>query len=291
MNGRKVIVAEPHGFCAGVQRAIDAIETALRRYRPPIYCLHEVVHNRQVVEDLSAKGVCFVEDVDDVPENSILLFSAHGVSPVVRQAAERKGLKVIDATCPFVSRVHEEVLRYAAAGSTVLVIGDGSHDEVVGMVGEAPESVVVVENEEDARRAEVRDPDRVGVVCQTTLSPECADKIIGILRSRFPRVSASNTRDICYATRNRQRAVQALAEFADLILVLGSPNSANTRRLVEVSGSAGCRALMISDLKALEGVSLEGVRVLGLTSGASTPETFLHGALERIRASGFDVQK
>lgn len=287
MRDRKIIIANPHGFCQGVRRAIDTAEAALKRFEPPLYCLHEIVHNGQVVDELTEKGVRFVRDLNEVPERSNLLFSAHGVSPAVRNAAERKRLKIIDATCPFVSKVHMEARRFAGAGCSVVIIGHRSHEEVIGVAGEAPGNVEVVENEEEASRIQPPDPEKIGVVCQTTLSVSYANRIIGILRSRFPLLRTPPISDICYATQNRQRAVRAIAKKADMILVLGSRTSANTRRLAEVAESSGCVASLIDTSERLKNLDLSGIKVLGLTSGASTPESFVQAAVEYLRTRGF----
>ncbi len=286
---KRIIIANPHGFCSGVRRAVETIEEALSLHKPPLYCLHEIVHNRQVVADLSSRGVIFVSSLDDVPESAALLFSAHGVSPAVRLAATAKKSKIIDATCPFVLKVHEEVRRFAESGCTVFVVGQARHDEVVGVAGEAPDRVTVIENEADAKRVTARDPDRVAVVCQTTLSAVFSDRITSILQSRFPELRMPAKSDVCYATQDRQRAAQALAKVAELILVLGSRNSANTRRLAEVAGAAGCRAVQVSDIIEIDNIPLGPVCDLGITSGASTPEFFLQSVIKELVSMGFET--
>ena len=288
MKHGRIVIADPHGFCSGVHRAIETIEAALKVCPLPVYCLHEIVHNSQVVSDLSARGVRFVEDLNKIPDGATLLFSAHGVSPEIKAAAESKGLNIIDATCPFVAKVHSEARRFAEEGRTVFIVGQKHHDEVIGVAGEARGKVEIVENEEQARRVMAPNPDRVGVVCQTTLSASFADAIVDILRSRFPFLKTPDKNDICYATRNRQQAALALAKIADLILVLGSPNSANTRRLAEVAEGAGCRTMRVGSPDELEHIPLRGIGTIGITSGASTPEFFLAQAMDRLRALGFD---
>ncbi len=288
---KQIIIANPHGFCTGVRRAVETIENALNLHKPPLYCLHEIVHNHQVVEDLSSKGIHFVETLSDVPDKSTLLFSAHGVAPDIRRAASSKNLNIIDATCPFVAKVHAEVKRFAKSGCTIFVVGRASHDEVVGVAGEAPDRVVIIENEKDAQRAVVPDPQLVSVVCQTTLSAAYAEKITGILKARFPNLRVPSKSDVCYATQDRQRAVQALAQAADLILILGSRNSANTRRLAEVAEGAGCRAILVSDIAELKGVQLRAIYTLGITSGASTPESFMQSVLKELISRGFETIK
>jgi 4-hydroxy-3-methylbut-2-enyl diphosphate reductase len=288
MNSKRVIVVNPHGFCPGVARAIETIETALRLCPAPVYCFNEIVHNQQIVNDLARRGVRFVKDLRGVPEGSTILFSAHGVSPSVRDEARQKNLRVIDATCPFVSKVHAEVRRYAREGYTVLFIGHWNHEEVIGVAGEAPDHVIVLETEEEARRAQPPDPTRVAVVTQTTLSVDKTRGITDILKSRFPPLRSPPQSDICYATQNRQRAVQALAGRVDLILVLGSKLSSNSHRLVEVGTAAGCRCVLISDLAELPSADLSAVDAVGITSGASTPELFLDQVLKDLAARGFD---
>ena len=288
MNHKCVIIASPHGFCAGVRRAVEITEATLQEFPPPIYCLHELVHNRQVVEDLAGRGVVFVRTIGEVPRGATVLFSAHGVSPAIRLEAERAGLRVIDATCPFVTKVHAEVRRYAAEGYTILLIGHPDHDEVAGVVGEAPDHVVVIQNVEDAAALGVPAPDRVAVVTQTTLSVAETERVMEVLRARFPRLRTPAKSDICYATTNRQRAVEAVAAVADAVLVLGSENSSNSKRLVEVARSAGVEAFLISTLAALEPLSMGRVRTVGVTAGASTPESFVHDVVSRLRARGFD---
>ena len=288
MTARKrLVVACPHGFCAGVRRAVDAVEAALRNFPPPVYCFNEIVHNRRIVDDLAGRGVVFVRDVADVPEGAVLLFSAHGVTPAVRAAAGRRGLTVVDATCPFVTKVHSEVKRFAARGYGIVLIGKRGHDEVVGVAGEASEHVTVVESVDDACRLAVPDPSRVAVVTQTTLSVDETEAVMRVLRERFPALEIPAGSDICYATTNRQEAVRRVAAVTDRILVLGAHNSSNTNRLVEVARRAGTPADLVCDLDELAAVPLDEVRAVGVTAGASTPQPFVDRVLERLRAQGF----
>lgn len=285
--GRRIVLVSPHGFCAGVERAISMAEGLVSRGRQPVYCLHQLVHNAEVIERLGRQGMVFVSDVQDVPAGATLLFSAHGVAPAVRAAAAARGLRIVDATCPFVAKVHAEVRRAAATGETVLLIGHRRHEEVIGVAGEAPERVQVIETPEEAAAVAVPDPGAVTVVSQTTLAPADTERVIATLRSRFPRLRAPAESDICYATRNRQLAVKRFAAEADFFIVLGSANSSNSNRLVEVARSEGCPAALVSRLDQLGGLPLEHVRVLGLTAGASTPEPTVEAAIERLRPLGF----
>jgi 4-hydroxy-3-methylbut-2-enyl diphosphate reductase len=287
MSRKRIVVAVPHGFCAGVRHAVDIAETALRVFGPPIYCLNELVHNRQVVDGLAARGMRFVTDIRDVPRGARVLLSAHGVAPEVKRLAAERGLDVLDATCPFVNKVHAEVRRYAREGRTILLIGHAAHDEIVGVRGEAPERVVVIESAGQARSAAVPDPARVAAVTQTTLSVDETARTLLILRERFPALRTPRESDVCFATQNRQKAALRLAEVADLILVLGSESSSNTRRLLEVARSGGRPAFLVSSMASLDAVRLDGVETVGLTAGASTPEPFVREVLERLRAAGF----
>lgn len=284
---RRILLAFPHGFCAGVQRAVETIHAALQRFPPPIYCYNEIVHNRIVVDDLARRGVVFVDEVDPVPPGSVLLLSAHGVAPEVRRQAEERRLLVIDATCPFVGKVHTEVRRYAGEGHTVVLIGKRGHDEVVGVAGEAPEHVVVIESVGDAERLEVPDPERIAAVTQTTLSVEETETVLAVLRRRFPRLVTPLKSDVCYATTNRQFAVREIARRAGFVLVLGARNSSNSNRLVEVAEHVGARAFLVPDLAALAAVPVRETDTVGVTAGASTPESFVGEALAALRAQGF----
>jgi 4-hydroxy-3-methylbut-2-enyl diphosphate reductase len=288
MSTQQAMVAFPRGFCAGVRRAVDAVEAALLRFPTPIYCFHEIVHNRQVVDRLSAKGVVFVHDLDEVPSGGVVLFSAHGVTPQLRADAQQRGLTVIDATCPFVAKVHAEVKRFAQDGYTIVLIGKRGHEEVVGVAGEAPEHVVVVEDPGEARTVDVADPLRVAVVMQTTLSQAEAGEVLGALRHRFPGLKTPPNSDICYATTNRQEAVRQLSEKVERVLVLGARNSANTNRLVEVARKAGTIAELLPDMDSLEKVDFAGVKRVGVTAGASTPESFLDAVMAALAGRGFE---
>jgi 4-hydroxy-3-methylbut-2-enyl diphosphate reductase len=287
MDNKRIIIVHPHGFCSGVARAIAAAETALEHHGAPIYGLHEIVHNEQVTGGLVARGLHVVERLADVPPGAVVLLSAHGVAPAVRTEARARNLRLIDATCPFVAKVHREVLRFVADGCTVVCIGHRTHAEVVGIAGEAPDRVVVVESLAEARAVQPPDPDRVAVVSQTTLSPETADSIRALLRERFPRLRQPPREDICYATRNRQQAVRTLAQQADQVLVLGSANSSNTRRLVETAQQAGGRAHLVGSCADLARIPIEEARVLGIASGASTPESFITEVLSALAGRGF----
>lgn len=287
MSAKRIIVAHPHGFCSGVARAVATAEAALARCDGPIYGLHEIVHNAQVTGWLAARGMRFVESMTDVPSGAVVLLSAHGVAPNVRAEARARRLRVIDATCPFVAKVHLEVLRFVADGCTVICIGHRTHAEVKGIAGEAPDHVLVVETEEEARVAQPPDHEKVAVVSQTTLTPETADAIREVLRARFPRLRQPTREDVCYATRNRQQAVRTLAAQVEQVLVLGSPESSNTRRMVETVRHIGGQAHLIGTRADLAAVPLEQVHVLGVASGASTPESFFEEVLADLAARGF----
>ena len=271
MSPRTVLLASPRAFCAGVERAIEIVELALVRYGAPVYVRRQIVHNTHVVAELETKGAVFVSELDAVPDGACVVFSAHGVAPQVRDDAARRGLDVIDATCPLVAKVHGQVRRFAAAGDTVVLIGHAGHDEVTGTMGEAPASIVLVESETDAATVTVPDPERVSYVTQTTLSVSETERIIAVLRERFPRLRGPAVEDICYATSNRQSALARVAHRAQLVLVVGSANSSNSRRLVELADGAGAEARLIEDVDDIDLRWLEGVSVVGLTAGASAP--------------------
>jgi 4-hydroxy-3-methylbut-2-en-1-yl diphosphate reductase len=270
-GSREVLLAAPRSFCAGVARAIDTVEAALRRYGPPVYVRHQIVHNAHVVRDLQDRGAVFVDDVDQVPEGSVLVFSAHGVAPTVRRDAVARTPTVIDATCPLVTKVHTEIRRYARRGNIVFLIGHPDHEEVQGSRDEAPDDVIVVPDVETARRVEPRDPLQVAYTMQTTLAVDEAEQIAAVLRERFPQLSAPRTDDICYATTNRQSAVRAIAREVDLVLVVGSPNSSNSVRLVEVAQREGVPAYLIDDSSDIDLRWLAGRTRVGITAGASAP--------------------
>jgi 4-hydroxy-3-methylbut-2-en-1-yl diphosphate reductase len=282
----QVILAQPRGFCAGVERAIEIVERALTLYGPPIYVRHEIVHNGHVVDRLRAKGVLFVEDVDEVPPGSITIFSAHGVSSAVDVAARARGLRVIDATCPLVARVHLEGARYGRQGREVVLIGHAGHAEVEGTLGRLTGPVHLVASVEDVAGLKVERPDHVAYITQTTLSVDDTRGIIDALKLRFPSIVGPNTDDICYATQNRQRAVLELAPKVDLVLVVGAANSSNSNRLREIAQSAGVPAHLIEDASALDPGWLDGVSTVGLTAGASAPEDLVQEVIATLKRRG-----
>ena len=292
---REVILAEPHGFCSGVRRAIEMAEKAVAASARPVYCLHELVHNRLVVDSLATAGMVFVDDLADVPDGGTVLFSAHGVPPEVRNAAAARGLRVIDATCVFVKRVHDAVRSLTAQGYHILLIGSRSHDEVVGVSGEAPESVTVVGTTAEAETAEVSDTEKVALLTQTTLADCQVEPILAILKRRFPSLVVPDKSGICGATTVRQAAVRQLAHKCPLILVLGSRNSANSNRLVDVARAEGARAELIPDIPALRAFVAGGlgdVSPIGVTAGASTPEHVVREAVDLLRdVSGGDEKE
>ncbi len=284
MTTHTLHLAAPRGFCAGVDRAIDIVDLALQVYGPPIYVRHEIVHNRHVVSDLRDKGAVFVDELSEVPEGSHVIFSAHGVSPAVRREAEARGLKSLDATCPLVTKVHLEALKYARDGYTIVLIGHRDHVEVQGTMGEAPEAIVLVETVAEAERLEVRDPARVAYITQTTLSVDDVRQIVGALKLRFPAIHEPAKDDICYATQNRQNAVKELARRCGLVLVVGAPASSNANRLVEVAAQHGARSYLIESAEDIQPEWITGD--LGITAGASTPEDIVQQCVERVCALG-----
>jgi 4-hydroxy-3-methylbut-2-enyl diphosphate reductase len=288
---QEIVLAGPRGFCAGVERAIEIVEQALDLVGAPIYVRREIVHNRHVVEALREQGAVFVDELDEVPSGATVIFSAHGVAPTVRRAAEARGLRVIDATCPLVTKVHMEAIRYAAEGRTIVLVGHADHDEVIGTTGEAPERIVVIDSVAAAERLEVEDPDRVAYLTQTTLSVDDTRAVIDVLRRRFPRIVGPSRDDICYATQNRQAAVKKLAAGVDLVLVLGAKNSSNAARLREVSAAGGTRAHLIDDVRDLRPEWFEGVRRVGVTAGASTPEFLVRELVDELRSRGTTVAR
>jgi len=281
---KRLVVVRPHGFCSGVARAVETAEAALTRYRgETVYCLNEIVHNQQVVSRLTSLGMVFVKSVNDVPEGSLLLFSAHGVAPdVVRHAVARR-VRVIDATCPFVTKVHAEVRRFAAQGACVICIGHSRHEEVAGVAGEAPEHVRVVESAQEAERLAIPSQASVAVVTQTTLGAAQVEAVMAVLLRRFPKLRLPSSTDVCYATRNRQQAVSVLARLCGKVLVLGSANSSNSQRLVETARAGGAEAVLISELGQLDRLELADAGSVGITSGASTPEPFLDEAVRTLQ--------
>jgi 4-hydroxy-3-methylbut-2-en-1-yl diphosphate reductase len=285
---RRLLLASPRGYCAGVERAVETVEQALAQHGPPVYVRRQIVHNAHVVDDLERRGAVFVESEEDVPPGSQLVFSAHGVAPAVRERAALRQLRTIDATCPLVAKVHAEARRYAAAGYTVILVGHANHEEVEGTLGEAPEATVVVETVAEAERVRVVDSARVAYVTQTTLSVDETDEIVATLRRRFPAIEGPQAGDICYATTNRQRAVKELAAGVDLVLVIGSRNSSNSNRLVETARAAGVEAHLIEDETGIDERWLEGAERVGLTSGASAPERLVMRVCDWFRARGVD---
>ena len=272
MPTMKILLANPRGFCAGVDMAIDTVEQTLELLGPPLYVYHEIVHNRHVVDDLRDKGVTFVDEIDEVPEGATVIFSAHGVSPAVRDRAKARHCQIIDATCPLVTKVHAEAIRYTKQGYHIVLVGHRGHDEVVGTTGEVPDNITVVESVEEVNQLDFTENDPVVYLTQTTLSMDDAQKIINALKQKLPQIKDPPSDDICYATTNRQRVVRALAPKADFTLVVGSANSSNSVRLMEISENAGTPAARIDDLRELDPGMLAGVQTLVLTSGASAPD-------------------
>jgi len=279
----KLILASPRGFCAGVNMAIESLDLALAEFGSPIYVYHEIVHNKYVVETFRDKGAVFVDDLDAVPEGSHLLFSAHGVSPEVRAVARRRNLVAIDATCPLVTKVHLEAIRYARQHYTIILIGHEGHDEVVGTMGEAPEAIVLVETTDDVDRLEFAPDARLAYLTQTTLSVDDANRIIRRLKERFPQIEGPPKEDICYATQNRQEAVHKLADEVDLVLVLGSQNSSNSQRLKEIALERGVPAHLIDGAADIDARWFEGVEIVLITAGASAPESVVEECVEYLR--------
>ena len=278
-----VILAQPRGFCAGVVRAIEAVEDSIARYGAPVYVRHEIVHNRHVVETLEAKGAVFVEELDEVPDGALTIFSAHGVARDVEIEARRRGLPVIDATCPLVAKVHKEGRRYRAQGRTVILIGHAGHPEVVGTLGQIDGGVVLVSSVEDVARLPFDPATPLAYVTQTTLSVDDTAGMIAALKARFGDIVGPDTRDICYATQNRQAAVRRLAAVADLVLVVGAANSSNSTRLAEVAREAGVVSHLVASERAVDPAWLEGVATVGITAGASAPEIIVQRVIARLR--------
>lgn len=281
-----LLLVKPRGFCAGVERAIEIVDIALKIYPPPVYVYHEIVHNTYVVKDLGNRGAIFVNSVAETPDNSVLIFSAHGVSPEVRNEAAAKNLRVIDATCPLVTKVHMEAILFAKQGKTIILVGHEGHDEVVGTMGEAPERIVLVDTPEDVEKLQIPNPDQVAVITQTTLSLDDTKDTIEAIKKKFPKVTFPAKEDICYATTNRQIAVKDIASHADLILVVGSENSSNSKRLAEVSKGKGVKAYLIDDVTKIETGWLEGVKTVGITAGASAPEHLVQEVVDYFRKLG-----
>lgn len=278
----EIILANPRGFCAGVERAIEIVERSLAKYGPPIYVRHEIVHNKHVVESLRAKGAIFVDEIDEVPDGAVTIFSAHGVAEKVEDAARTRNLPVIDATCPLVSKVHKEGQNHAAKDRQVILIGHRGHPEVEGTQGRIPGGVLLVSDPGDVEKLEVRDPDKLAYVTQTTLSVDETRSTINALKERFPKIVGPDVKDICYATQNRQQAVRELSKIVDLLLVVGAKNSSNSNRLAELGGENGTPSYLIDDASMIQDAWLEGVRKVGLSAGASAPEELVQGVVNRI---------
>jgi 4-hydroxy-3-methylbut-2-en-1-yl diphosphate reductase len=287
----EILLAGPRGFCAGVERAIDIVELALSVCRPPVYVRREIVHNRHVVESLRAKGAMFVDELSEVPDDATVIFSAHGISPAVREDALRRGLRVIDATCPLVTKVHLEAVRYAREGYSIVLIGHEDHDEVIGTLGEAPDRIVVIDSVAEVDALEVPNPDKIAYLTQTTLSVDDTRDVIEALRRKFPRIVGPSRDDICYATQNRQAAVKRLAGDVDVLLVIGAANSSNANRLVEVAKMAGTHAYLINDVSDIRAEWLAGATRVGITAGASTPEMLVAQAVDSLRGRDVSVRE
>ncbi|MDX2601040.1 4-hydroxy-3-methylbut-2-enyl diphosphate reductase [Streptomyces caniscabiei] len=286
---RRVLLAAPRGYCAGVDRAVIAVEKALEQYGAPIYVRHEIVHNKYVVQTLEKKGAIFVEQTEEVPEGNIVMFSAHGVAPTVHDEAARGKLATIDATCPLVTKVHKEAIRYAKEDFDILLIGHEGHEEVIGTSGEAPDHIQLVDGPEDVAKVEVRDPSKIVWLSQTTLSVDETMETVGALKEKFPLLVSPPSDDICYATQNRQLAVKQMGAQAELVIVVGSRNSSNSVRLVEVAKLAGSREAYLVDFASeIDEAWLEGVETVGVTSGASVPEVLVEEVLERLSQHGFE---
>ena len=288
---KKVLLASPRGFCAGVVRAVDIVKIALDTFTDPVYVRKEIIHNPHVVRELGEKGAIFVDRVEDVPEGGRVIFSAHGVSPEVREKATARSLDIIDATCPLVTKVHVEALRYAKKDYTIILIGHDGHDEVIGTMGEAPQHIRLVETIKDIEALEVEDPEKVAYITQTTLSLQDTREMVDALRRKIPSVKGPPSDDICYATENRQVAVRDLAELSDLILVVGAANSSNSVRLVEEAQRAGGPAYLVDDLGSIQDEWLEGVETLGLTSGASAPERLVQEIVTCFQNQGAKLEE
>jgi 4-hydroxy-3-methylbut-2-enyl diphosphate reductase len=285
---RRVLLASPRGFCAGVERAVDTVERALHLYGAPVYVRKQIVHNKHIVDDLERRGAIFVDTVADVPAGATLVFSAHGISPAVRNEAAERKLNTIDATCPLVTKVHTQARRYADAGYAIAFIGHAGHEEVEGTMGEAPEAITLVEDVGDARRVDLPTDRPLAYITQTTLSLDETREIVAVLRARYPQIVAPAKEDICYATSNRQWAVKELLGEVELLLVIGSTNSSNSKRLVEVARAAGIDAHLLDDVTEIDEAWLEGVDTVGLTSGASAPERLVREVCDWFRARGVD---
>jgi 4-hydroxy-3-methylbut-2-enyl diphosphate reductase len=290
MSTRRVLLAKPRGYCAGVDRAVQTVEKALERYGAPVYVRKQIVHNTHVVRELEGRGAIFVDEAEEVPEGAVVVFSAHGVAPQVREEAAKRGLHIIDATCPLVTKVHSEAKRFAAQDYDILLIGHEGHEEVVGTTGEAPARIHLVDGPEGSANVQIRDPAKVAWLSQTTLSVDETNETVAALRERFPNLLDPPSDDICYATQNRQAAVKQIAAQADLIIVVGSRNSSNSVRLVEVALDAGAAAAyLVDDVSATDPAWLQDVETVGVTSGASVPEDLVSGVVGWLAEQGFDT--
>src|ERR1700726_1007102 len=290
-NGKVLLRVRPRGFCAGVVRAVDIVELALEAYGAPVYVHHEIVHNTYVVQHLRRRGRFFVEAIEEVPHGAVLVFSAHGVPPTVRKEAKARSLNVVDATCPLVTKVHLEALKFAREKRTIILIGHRDHQEIVGTSGEAPDRTIVVDSVAAVDQLEVEDPDKLSFLTQTTLSLYDTQEIVARLRQKFPLIKGPASDDICYATQNRQEAVEQVAKDVDFILVVGSPNSSNSNRLVEVAQRSGVKAQLIDSAKDIDPKWLEGIERVGLTAGASAPEVLVEQVSNRLAEIGFTDQR
>jgi len=287
-GAQTILLANPRGFCAGVDRAIAIVEQALKRFGAPIYVRHEVVHNKFVVDDLKAKGAIFIEDLADVPAGATLIYSAHGVPQSVRREAEERGLNVFDATCPLVTKVHVEVKKMRETGQEIVMIGHKGHPEVEGTMGQSEAGMYLVEDEQDVTTLQVKDPEQLAYVTQTTLSVDDAARVVDALRARFPHIRGPKKDDICYATQNRQDAVKKLSAQCDMVIVVGSPNSSNSNRLREVARNIGLDAYMVDNAGQIDPAWLVGKQRIGITAGASAPEVLVEGVIARLRELGAD---
>jgi 4-hydroxy-3-methylbut-2-enyl diphosphate reductase len=283
---QRVLLAAPRGWCAGVERAVEIVERALDRYGPPVYVRKQIVHNRHVVEGLEDRGAIFVDEVDEVPEGGLCVLSAHGSAPTVYETAERRGLRLVDATCPLVTKVHVEAIRFRKRDRTIILIGHAGHEEVEGTMGQAPERTILVQDAAEAERVTVPDAENVSYITQTTLSVDDTKDIVATLRRRFPAISGPTKSDICYATTNRQAAVKVLAARAPLVLVIGAPNSSNSKRMVEVARQCGAASHLVEDASQIDPAWLDGVDTVGLSSSASAPEWLVERVLECLRRFG-----
>ena len=291
-TAKKIILLRPRGFCAGVVRAIDVVKIVLNLYGAPVYVRKEIVHNRHVVDELRRAGAIFVEELAEVPEGARVIFSAHGVSPAVREEAKQRKLQVIDATCPLVTKVHLEAVRFARQGYTIILIGHAGHDEVIGTLGEAPESTILVSSVEDVDKLQVKDPTKISYLTQTTLSLDETRDIVERLKQRFPAIKGPKTQDICYATENRQLGVKAVVPLTDVLLVVGSQNSSNSRRLVEVCQNEGVPAYLVDDNREVNSAWLDGIQTVAVTAGASAPENLVQELIQSLETQfGFDYME